>query len=146
MSTELALVDSNVLVYAFHEEAEQHGASRGLLDRAQGGEVALCIASQNLAEFYAVITNPKRVTKPRQPAEALDAVGLILAMPGMGLIPTPADIVDRWVALVRRQPVTRGAVFDAQLAATMLANNIRQIYTYNQAHFRQFPEIEVLTP
>lgn len=139
MSTELALVDSNVLVYAFHKEAEHHLASRDLLGRAQRREAGLCVASQNLSEFYAVITNPKRVTKPRPPEEAADAVGLILAMPGMTLVPTPADLVDRWVALVRRQPVTRGAVFDVQLAATMLANGVRRIYTYNGAHFRQFP-------
>jgi len=146
MSTELALVDSNVLVYAFHEEAEHHAASRSLLNRGQRGGAALCIASQNLAEFYAITTNPKRVTKPRQAGEALDAVKLILAMPGMTLIPTPADIVERWVTLVHHHPVTRGNVYDAQLAATMLANNVRQIYTYDVAHFRRFPEIEVLTP
>lgn len=55
MSDELALVDTNVLVYAFHRESEHHAACRTLLDQAQNGQIALCITSQVLAEFYAIV-------------------------------------------------------------------------------------------
>ena len=44
MSDELALVDTNILVYALYPEVEHHVASRSLLDRAQGGQIALCLS------------------------------------------------------------------------------------------------------
>lgn len=146
MSDELALVDTNVLVYAFHREAEHHTASRALLDQAQNGQRALCITAQVLAEFYAIVTDGRRVAVPRQPEEALTAIAGILAMPGVRLLPVPVDIVTRWTALVRQHPVTGGAVFDAQLAATMLGNGIPRIYTFDRSHFERFAELEVLTP
>lgn len=146
MWTDLALADSNVLVHAFYEEAEHYLACRGLLERAQRGVVALCVAPQNLAEFYAVITNPRRVTKPRGAAEAAQAVARILAMLGISILQVPDDIVTRWLALVKRCPTTGPGIFDLQLAATMLACSVRRICTYNGADFRRFPEIEVLEP
>jgi len=147
MSDEPPLVDTNVLVYAFFEEAEHHHSALRLLHEAQDREVALCIAPQVLAEFYAVITDARRVTAPYRPEEALEImIDEILAMPGMSLLSVPGDIVNRWAALLKRHPVTRGAVFDAQLVATMLANGVSRIYTYDRSHFERFEELEVLTP
>jgi predicted nucleic acid-binding protein len=37
--------------------------------------------------------------------------------------------------------VTGGAVFDLQLAATMLANGVNRIYTYNTGDFDLFKEL-----
>jgi len=48
--------------------------------------------------------------------------------------------------VIFRQPLTRGAVFDLQLLATMLGNGVRTIYTFNRQHFERFVEIDVLTP
>jgi predicted nucleic acid-binding protein len=48
--------------------------------------------------------------------------------------------------LLRRRPVTGGAVFDLQIVAAMLANNIQHIYTFNTDDFKPFSEIEHLTP
>jgi len=146
MSDDLVLVDTNVLVYALYRECEHHEHCRRLLDQAQAGRLDLCIAPQNLSEFYAIVTDPRRVAIPRQPAEALDAIEHMLEMPGMTLLATPTDVVQRWVALARRHPATRGAVFDLQLVATMLGNDVRKIYTYDRSDFEPFDEIEVLAP
>lgn len=141
-----ALVDTNVLVYALLPEADEHAASRALFVRAQSGELALCLTPQVLAEFYAVVTDPRRVTAPQKPPEALNAIRQYLAMPSVRLLPVPEDVVTRWVKLVEDRPVTRGAVFDRQLAATMLGNGVTRIYTYNRPDFEVLEGIEVLTP
>jgi predicted nucleic acid-binding protein len=49
-----------------------------------------------------------------------------------------------WVALCH--PVARQCVFDVQLVATMLANGVRRIYTFNMKDFELFPEIHVIEP
>lgn len=146
MSDDIALVDSNVLVYALYQESENHLRCRDLLERAQAGQVDLCVAPQNLAEFYAVVTDSCRVAIPRKPSEAVDAIERFLVMPSMTLLLVPGDVIPQWLDLIRRRPVTRGAVFDLQLIATMLGNGVRKVYTFNRSDFEPFDEIEVLTP
>ena len=146
MPDDLALVDTNVLVYAHLPESEQHQASRSLLDRAQAGQVPLCVVSQVLAEFYSIVTNARRVEQPRQPAETLDAIDRLLRMPGMTVLPTPADLLTRLLSLLQQFPAVGAEVFDYQLAAAMLGHGVTRIYTFNTAHFERFPDLEVLEP
>ena len=146
MPGDVALVDSNVLVYALYEGCIHHKRCRALLDQAQAGQIDLCVTLQNVAEFYAVVTDPRRVDTPQKPKEAINVIERLLMMPGITLLAAPGDVVQRWVALLRRHPVTRGAVFDLQLVATMLGNGVRKIYSFNAADFEPFDEIEVLTP
>lgn len=96
-----ALVDTNVLVYALSRDAPLRGQARALLDRAQAGDVSLCVAPQILAEFFSIVTNPRRVTDPRSVDEALAAVEQFLISPGIGLLNVPVDVVARWVELAR---------------------------------------------
>jgi predicted nucleic acid-binding protein len=62
------------------------------------------------------------------------------------VLPTPARTVEGWLDLLRRRPVTGGAVFDLQIAATMQANGIDRIYTFNTDDFAVFPELAAVTP
>jgi toxin-antitoxin system PIN domain toxin len=146
ISPELAMVDTNVLVYAYYEDTPQYPAAFPLLDRAQEADAALCVSPQVLAEFYAVITNPRRVSAPFSSDEALAELEKIRALPGLTLLPVPLDMVDRWIALLREHAVTGRHIFDAQLVATMLGNGITRLYTFNRTDFERFPGIEVLTP
>ena len=57
----LAVIDTNVLVYAADESSEFHEASRTLRDREN---IGLAVTPQILMEFYAIITNPRRVASP----------------------------------------------------------------------------------
>jgi len=147
-AAELALLDTNLFVYAVDEESEFHAASRGLLLRAgdAAAQERLCAAPQVLAEFFAVVTSPRRVRNPRTPEEALSAVERFIALPNLAVLPVPVDLVPRWIALVRAHQLSASRVFDAQLAATMLANGVPRIYTYDRGHFECFPGIEVVTP
>jgi hypothetical protein len=62
------------------------------------------------------------------------------------VLPIPASAVDGWLGLLRRHPVTGGDVFDLQLVATMLANDVPRIYTFNDKDFEPYPELAVATP
>jgi predicted nucleic acid-binding protein len=48
--------------------------------------------------------------------------------------------------LLRRHPVTGGDVFDLQIVATMQANGVERIYTFNADDFAVFPELSIVTP
>ena len=58
--------------------------------------------------------------------------------PSQGVIKITLD-------LLKRYNIQKQDIFDLHLVATMLNNNVRQIYTYNEDDFSKFVEIEVLS-
>jgi predicted nucleic acid-binding protein len=143
---DIALVDTNVLVYALFPTAPQHAASRALIDAAQDAEAGLCVSPNVLTEFFSVVTDARRVSPARTPEDALRAIDDLLALPGLSLIPVPVDVISRIADLVRAHPVTDGAIFDLQIAATMLGNGVRRVYTFNRSDFEKVQGLDVLTP
>ena len=146
MSVEPGVLDANILVYAMDAGAPQHAASFALIQAASDHATTLYLTSQGLCEFYSIITNRRRIAAPYSSADAVEAISALLALPGMQLLPTPAGAVARWMALLQRHPVTGGDVFDLQLVATMQANGVQRIYTYNTKDFEVFPELTVIAP
>lgn len=149
MSPELSFLDTCVLIDGLYKDSDHYAAARPLLDQAESNEGAgFRISPQVLAEFYAVVTHPKRVSHPKSPSEALETIDKFLVMPGISLLPIPPDIVRRWMELIRRYPqhVIHRKIFDAQIVATMLANEVKTIYTFNVTDFAPFAEIEVIEP
>jgi toxin-antitoxin system PIN domain toxin len=145
-SRELAALDTNVLVYALYADAEHHRAARPLVDQGRNPDAALCLTPQVLAEFYAVVTNPRRVTEAKPSEAVVEVITNLIAMPGLTLLPFPLDLVHRWMALLREHPVSGRKVFDVQLVATLLANGVRKLYTFNRTDFEPFAGLEVVTP
>jgi toxin-antitoxin system PIN domain toxin len=146
MSVEPGVVDANVLVYAVNSAAPQHAASRALLDAALNPAVSLYVTSQIICEFYSLVTNPKRIALAWSSNEAVQIISELLASPGLKVLPAPVQAVRGLLELLKRSGVTGGDVFDLQIVATMQANNIRRIYTFNAADFQRFPELAVIVP
>jgi predicted nucleic acid-binding protein len=144
MSVEPGIVDTNVLVYALDADAPQHAAARALLEAARDPSTTLYVTSQILCEFYSVVTNPRRVPKPRSATEGIAAISYLLGY--VHLLPAPARAVDGLLELLRRHPVTGGDVFDLQIIATMQAHGIQRIYTFNTTDFAAFAELSVIAP
>ena len=144
MFVDPGVIDANVLVYAFDTNAPQHLASRILLDAGRTGAATLYVTSQILCEFYSIVTNSRRVVKPRPVADAISAITELLSF--LRVLPVPASAVEGWLDLLLSRPVKGGEVFDLQLAATMLVNGVNRIYTYNTADFEVFQELLVSEP
>ncbi|MEK7406981.1 MAG: PIN domain-containing protein, partial [Acidobacteriota bacterium] len=76
----LSLVDTNILVYSVLRDSEKHLPARRLLEQANSAVAGLCVCSQVLAEFFAVVTDPRRVSTVREPEEALAVIDTILTL------------------------------------------------------------------
>ena len=70
MSVDLALLDTNVLVYSLFRDSPHYSPASHLVEHARRSPAGLCIVPQVLSELYAVITNPRRVNAPFSPEEA----------------------------------------------------------------------------
>ena len=146
MGSELAAVDTNVLVYSKYSNSPQHAASLALLTGAQSADAGLCLFPQMPAEFYATVTNPKRVSPVLTLDEALQALREFSRLPGLILFPIPADVPARWMALLAVVPVHGRRVFDLQIAAAMLCSGVSTLYTYNTKDFLGIPGITAIEP
>ena len=146
MLADVSFVDTNVLVEAIFENSEKHKAAKSLLDRARSGRISLCVCPQVLAEFYAVVTSPRRITNPVPPKDALAIIEALVSLPNLIVLNVPSNVVEQWLTLVRRRGIRGPKVFDVMLVAIMLTNGIESIYTYNRADFVKFSELKILTP
>ena len=145
-SERMGLVDTNILIYRADQDSIFHLPSVNLINCGLKGEVSLCLAPQNLTEFYAVMTNPKRVTNPIAPVDARVEIERYLQSQNIRKIYQNADLIPTLLKLIDKYPPTRQQIFDLQLIATMLVNNITRIYTFNAKHFQPYQEIEVTVP
>ncbi len=103
MPVEPGIIGANILIYALDADAAQHLACRTLLEAAPGEAptTTLYVTSQILCEFYAVVTNARRVLKPRYFADALAAVSDLLGF--LRILPAPVATIDEAMALLRRR-------------------------------------------
>lgn len=146
ISNNFSLIDTNVLVYAADEMSPFHQASKTLRDKSLKGEISLCISPQVLNEFFATVTNPKRVGNPRTREDALLEIEKYFRLEAILKIYPGPQTIETTLSLLKQYDIKRQQIFDLYLVATMLSNNVTRIYTFNQADFCKFKEIEVLEP
>jgi|WetSurMetagenome_2_1015567.scaffolds.fasta_scaffold527716_1 uncharacterized protein len=140
---EPALLDTNVLVYAMNKDAPNHDACRALLDRALAQEIQVCVAPQVLFEYFAVVTSPRQMTIPLSAADAAsDIECLRRAFP---VVCPGKRVIDLTLETARALGQSGRHVFDIVLAATMLENGIKAIFTFDD-RFARVPGITILTP
>ena len=56
------------------------------------------------------------------------------------------DTIDVTIDLLKKYGAKGAEIYDLQLVATMLSNNVARLYTYNLNDFAKFKEVEALTP
>lgn len=143
---QLVLFDSNILIFAHDTSALFHNKAKALLTSAMDGELNMVLAQQNILEFYSVITNPKRVNSVLPVKDALSLVNGYIGDDLFNFIYPLRTTLIRTIYFCNLFSIKKAEIFDAFLAATMLDNDVRTIYTDNEKHFTIFPEIKVVNP
>jgi predicted nucleic acid-binding protein len=138
------LIDTNILIYSYDETQELHSSSYTFLEHVFSGHLPASIAHQNLLEFLAVVSNPKRVEHPLSPDEALEKIAIYAA--NFSLISPTSRTFLTFADLFTRYPAIRERVFDLYLVATALDNGITQICTWNVKHLGTITDLTVKTP
>ncbi len=138
------LIDTNVLIYSFDQTCPLHLPSYQFIDRSITANWNLLIAQQNLLEFLAVITNPKRVEYPLAIEAALQQIAFYVSH--FTLIAPFRETFLTFSRLLTKYPTVRERIFDIYLAATALDNGVNHICTWNIKDFRNISEIEAKTP
>ena len=145
-SKEISLIDTNVLVYAADKTSEFYLSAKNIRDLGISGKENLCICPQILEEFFAVITDSRRVKNPRDPKEVIEELEKYIKSQNIVKIYPKEDTLVRTIDFLKKYNIRKQEIFDARLVATMLSNSVSRIYTFNKEDFTKYKEIKVITP
>lgn len=141
-----SLIDTNILVYANNEDSPFHSVCKSIVKKAVSGEINGVISIQNLVELYAVITDKRRVEHPLSPTKAKELVGFYKEHENIQIITPTSQTLDTMVKLIEKHKPKGQSIFDFLLVATMIDNDIYEIYTSNSDHFKPFIFIKPINP
>ncbi len=133
-----ALVDSNILIYAFAEDSPKHEAALRLLRQCFSGNITLTISLQNIGEFCNIALWKYRLDL----VVVRRIVQQILYCSSFVKISYRADEFEKALELFGKHNME---FWDAMLAATMLENGVSTIYTEDAA-FGKIAGIKAVNP
>ncbi|MBI2576773.1 PIN domain-containing protein [Candidatus Woesearchaeota archaeon] len=142
MSDSPALIDSNILVYAFDkDEGEKYKRAGKLLEKCFLGEVNFSLSLQNLSEFFVTIT--KKISHPIPMDVASLLVKKIISFNGFVILEPTKKSIIRAADLCTNKGIS---YWDALIAAVMIENHIFEIITENEKDFKNVEGLRVTNP
>ena len=139
------LIDTNIIVYAYNLDSDPHKEAFNILQDALNNKMRAFIADKSLYEFYAIITDPKRVEKPVSAKEAIQAINFIKSSHIKIIMPT-LNSMNILIELLEKYNIEKQRIFDIVLAAMAIDNHIETILTRNDKDFSMLAEINVINP
>jgi predicted nucleic acid-binding protein len=136
-----ALIDTNILVYAFDADSgRKHSCAKELVSRSWRGVSKYVVSVQNLAEFSVVVR--EKVAHPLPAEDVRQFLSLVMRSRDWQVLGYGAQTIIR-AHDIRDEHTLH--FWDALLAATMEEHGVRTIIT-EDAHFRNVPWIAVQDP
>jgi predicted nucleic acid-binding protein len=136
-----ALIDTNILVYAFDADSgRKNFTAKELIGRSWRGKERYAVSTQNLAEFSVVVR--EKVAHPVPSDDVRQFLSLVMRSREWQVLGYTAKTIIRAHEIRDEYKLH---FWDALLAATMEENSVRTIIT-EDAHFRNVPWITVQNP
>ncbi len=141
----LCLADTNILLRSVDPLSQLHHTASEAIALLLGKGEQVCLAPQNLVEFWAVVTRPVaanglgwEIDRAVREVESLRAQ--------FPLLEETRDVFPKWLELVSRHRLAGKRVHDARLIAVMHAQGVKRLVTFDEEHFRCFTDITLLSP
>jgi toxin-antitoxin system PIN domain toxin len=137
--------DVNLMIYAASRQSPEHERAEAFLRSCAAGPEPLCLAWPTLISFIRLSTHPRILSVPLSPAEAMQNVEQLLALPHVRTLSEQDGFRDVYRDVSRDVAARGSLVPDAHLAAILKQHEIGTFYT-NDADFRRFPFLRVKNP
>ena len=122
-----------------------HSIAVHALEKLLAGDELLCVAIQNIAEFWNAVTRPTShnglgftIEKAQEEINRLEGFFHILS--------ENAISYATWKTLLIKKRVSGVQVHDARLVAVMITYGVTKIVTFNVQDFIRFSEVEAIHP
>jgi len=138
-------LDTNILLYVIDVESEFYKRSRSLLEKLEEKNIGVVVTWQNLAEFYATVTDKKRHARPLTCEQAIKEIRNIVNSESVRLILPNSKTGNVWLELLVKTGIKGQKIHDLSLAATLLSNGVKTLVTENISDFKGVNDLKVLT-
>jgi predicted nucleic acid-binding protein len=139
------LIDSNILIRWVQPDHPEFQAVRSAIQHLEDSEETLCYTSQNLGEFWNVLTRPAN-----RNGYGLTAEGALFRAQELEskfqLLADRLAVHMEWRRLLVDYAICGVQVHDARLVAAMLVHGVKRILTFNTRDFARFSGIEAIHP
>ncbi len=133
----MILVDVNVLVHAYREDAPSHSVYREWLEGVVNSDAAFGVADLVLSGFLRVVTHPRIFAPPTPIEQALEFTDALRAQPNCVVVAPGPRHWDVFTRLCRTAVVKGSLVADAYLAALAIESGSEWITT--DRDYSRFP-------
>lgn len=138
--------DTNVLVYAVHEQSEFHQACFRRVEEARTGQISAFLTWNICYEFLRVTTHPQILPNHWTIIQGWGFIAGLLASPGFDLLlPTPNHLAELYRVAAELPDMLGSRVHDMHTAVLMREHGITQICTLDK-DFLRFPFLETVNP
>ena len=138
-------VDTNILVYAHREEAAEHKSALALLTGLAEGTELWGVTWCSIYEFIRVVTHPKIFKPVTKLSTALEFVRALLSSPTFRPLTHRENHQAAMEAALVAGQAGANLAFDAQIAAIMIENGVKKVFT-NDGDFLRFKDLEIVNP
>lgn len=138
-------VDTNVLLYASDQESPFHERALAVLDQVAIGPEIAYLFWPTVMGYLRIATHTAVFARPLSHADARGNIESFLALPNVHAVGEDDTFWARFVEVADDVAPTGNLVSDAHLAALMIANGVRTIWTRDR-DYRKFSGIKVHDP
>jgi predicted nucleic acid-binding protein len=141
----LYLIDTNILLRRARLSDPLNAVARKAIENLIREGSTLHITSQNIIEFWNVLTRPTEKNGfGMSPAEADTETTQLETF--FSFLPDTSNIYKRWRQIVTAHSVSGLQVHDARLVAVMLAYGVTHILSFNFKDFQRYSAITAVNP
>ncbi len=140
----MILIDANILLYAYHPQAPEHGACRRWVEKAFSGSAPVFLTWITILAFLRISTSPRVFDKPLSMAEAKEIVSRWIAAPAVSILEPSDRYWKIFSDLLLNAQVSGSLVTDAALAALAIEHGTSICTT--DRDFTRFPRLKLLNP
>ncbi|MCD4755688.1 MAG: PIN domain-containing protein, partial [Deltaproteobacteria bacterium] len=138
-------IDSNILIYAHNRASPYYNEAKQIIHTSIEEDL-LGISEISLREFYAVITDGRKVDKPFTPANASILLKNYFQSKRVVVCQLTSEVWEKAFEYMVRYKVSRYDLDDLFIALTLWLKGTSTIYTRNIKDFKKFDFIEAVNP
>lgn len=138
-------VDTNILVYGFHADFDQHDRALVALKSLISQGEAWGIPSPCVHEFLATVTRSSYLSRPATMTEALSFIDTLQTTYGCIVLDESVKHFDTLAEILLASGVTGAKVHDARIAAICRDHAVQELWTADR-DFGYFPWLNAVNP
>jgi predicted nucleic acid-binding protein len=144
MTSDKALVDTNILLRAFHNTMPDHAQARALVEKMWDEGVELWISRQIIREYLVQTTHPHTFARLLTIEQVLGQLETLQSL--FRVADDTREVTAQLLVLLRTYPTRGKQIHDANIVATMLVNGIDTLLTINIEDMRRYEDrIKLIT-